>query len=215
MNASVQPILLQLNYTPLVDQMALITLGISVEIESQENYQKQSFRNRCHILTSQGILPLVIPILHNNGAAIRYNEAQIDTKTSWAIQHWRSIVSSYNKSAYFGYYKHHFEALYTQSNLSLFDFNYQLLNVFCRLFQLTVPQLNSTWEENTKNKLDLRLLFQPKKQNQFLRSPYYQTFELPEGFVTNLSCFDLLFNLGPESLSYLRKRGLELHNQIG
>jgi hypothetical protein len=75
--------------------------------------------------------------------------------------------------------------------------------------------LNSKWEENPENKLDLRQLFQPKKQNPFMSSPYYQTFEMTEGFANNLSCYDLLFNLGPESLSYLKKRGLELQHQIG
>jgi hypothetical protein len=215
MIVSDQPILLQLNYTPLVDQMALIATGIPVQIESQENYQKQSFRNRCHVLTSQGVLPLVIPVLHNKGEAIRYTEAQTDSQKPWAVQHWRSLVSSYNKSAYFGYYKHHFEAIYIQSNENLYAFNLSLLGTFCRIFQFELPTENKTWEEMPSNTTDLRSLFQPKKNNSLVSSPYYQTFEMPEGFVPNLSCFDLLFNLGPESLSYIKKRGIELQQQIG
>ncbi|HOY48324.1 MAG TPA: WbqC family protein [Flavobacteriales bacterium] len=215
MIVSDQPILLQLNYTPLVDQMALIATGIPAQIESQENYQKQSFRNRCHVLTSQGVLPLVIPVLHNKGEAIRYTEAQTDSKNPWAVQHWRSLVSSYNKSAYFEYYKHHFEAIYLQPNQNLYAFNYSLLGIFCRIFQFELPNENKIWEVVPTDTTDLRSLFQPKKINSLVSSPYYQTFEMPEGFVANLSCYDLLFNLGPESLSYLKKRGIELQHQIG
>ncbi|MBQ5864916.1 MAG: WbqC family protein, partial [Bacteroidales bacterium] len=48
----------------------------------------------------------------------------------------------------------------------------------------------------------------PKRENNILESmklnkPYYQVFTNKQGFVKNLSILDLLFNEGPNSISYL------------
>ena len=204
---STESILIQLHYAAPVDQLAILAMGIPVFIESQENYQKQSYRNRCHILTSQGILPLVIPVVHQQGEPISIREAKIDNKRPWAIQHWRSLISGYNKSPYFAYYKHYFEGLYLNPPEILFDFNIQLLEIFCKILKLELPQLNTSWEEKPSHQIDLRSRFHPKLlNNKIVPLPYYQTFENENGFIENLSAFDLIFNEGPESGEYLIKR---------
>ena len=204
---STESILIQLCYAPPVDQLAILAMGIPVFIESQENYQKQSYRNRCHILTSQGILPLVIPVVHQQGLPISIREAQIDNKRPWAIQHWRSLISGYNKSPYFAYYKHYFEGLYLNPPELLFDFNMQLLEILCKIVKLDIPQLNTSWEEKPTQQIDLRSLFHPKLPNDEITPlPYYQTFDTENGFTENLSAFDLIFNEGPEAGDYLKKR---------
>ena len=204
---STESILIQLHYAAPVDQLAILAIGIPVFIESHENYQKQSYRNRCHILTSQGILPLVIPVVHQQGEPISIREAKIDNKRPWAIQHWRSLISGYNKSPYFAYYKHYFEGLYLNPPELLFDFNMQLLAIFCKIVKLELPQLNTSWEEKPSNQIDLRSRFHPKLLNNEIHPlPYYQTFETENGFTENLSAFDLIFNEGPEAAEYLKKR---------
>ena len=204
---STESILIQLHYAAPVDQLAILAMGIPVFIESHENYQKQSYRNRCHILTSQGILPLVIPVVHQQGEPISIREAKIDNKIPWAIQHWRSLISGYNKSPYFAYYKHYFEGLYLNPPEILFDFNIQLLEIFCKILKLELPQLNTSWEEKPSHQIDLRSRFHPKLlNNKIVPLPYYQTFENENGFIENLSAFDLIFNEGPESGEYLIKR---------
>ncbi len=201
-----ESILIQLQYAAPVDQLAILAMDIPVFIESQENYQKQSYRNRCHILTSQGILPLVIPVVHQQGLPISIQKAQIDNKRPWAIQHWRSLISGYNKSPYFAYYKHYFEGLYLNPPEILFDFNMQLLEVFCKIVKLEMPQLNTSWEEVPSQHKDLRSIFHPKQKHEIPSLPYYQTFETEIGFIDNLSAFDLIFNEGPEAGEYLKKR---------
>jgi hypothetical protein len=203
---SPESILIQLQYAAPVDQLTILSMGIPVFIESQENYQKQSYRNRCHILTSQGILPLVIPVVHQQGLPISIQEAQIDNKRPWAIQHWRSLISGYNKSPYFAFFKHYFEGMYLNPPELLFDFNMQLLAIFCKIVKLEMPQLNTSWEEIPIQHKDLRSMFHPKQQHEIPSLPYYQTFENENGFVENLSSFDLIFNEGPEAGEYLRKR---------
>ncbi len=204
---STESILIQLQYAAPVDQLAILAMDNPVFIESQENYQKQSYRNRCHILTSQGILPLVIPVVHQQGLPISIQEAKIDNNRPWAIQHWRSLISGYNKSPYFAYYKHYFEGLYLNPPEKLFDFNMQLLEIFCKILKLEMPQLNTSWEEKPSHQIDLRSRFHPKLLNNEIHPlPYYQTFETANGFTENLSAFDLIFNEGPEAGDYLKKR---------
>jgi hypothetical protein len=51
---------------------------------------------------------------------------------------------------------------------------------------------------------DLRFLISPKislsDDPDFLATPYYQVFAERNGFQSNLSVIDLLFNMGPESI---------------
>jgi hypothetical protein len=211
---SPESILIQLQYAAPVDQLAILAMDIPVYIEAQENYQKQSYRNRCHILTSQGILPLVIPVVHQQGLPISIQEAQIDNKRPWAIQHWRSLISGYNKSPYFAYYKHYFEGLYLNPPELLFDFNMQLLAIFCKIVKLEIPQLNTSWEEKPSQHKDLRSMFHPKQKHEIPALPYYQTFETETGFIENLSVFDLIFNEGPEAGEYLKKRANMLRTYL-
>ena len=63
--------------------------------------------------------------------------------------------------------------------------------------------------ENGEN---LRETIHPKRPDPILRDlgldrPYYQVFAPKYGFIPNLSILDLLFNEGPDSISYLIKKG--------
>ncbi len=207
---SLQPLLIQLTYAPPVDQLALLATGHPVIIEAQEHYQKQSFRNRCNIVTSQGVLPLVIPIMHQNGLPVHIREARIEAARPWAVQHWRSLITGYNKSPYFSYYKHHLETLYQNPDASLFDFNIRLLGILCKLVKITVPEINTIWETHPENHLDLRATFHPKQAEILPAELYYQTFPVIPTQQHTLSCYDLIFNLGPDSSAYLKKRGVNL-----
>lgn len=58
--------------------------------------------------------------------------------------------------------------------------------------------------------LDLREAIHPKRPDTILQDlglarPYWQVFSPKHGFIPNLSIMDLLFNEGPDSISYLKK----------
>ena len=62
--------------------------------------------------------------------------------------------------------------------------------------------------------VDLREVFHPKHTNDILKrlglqKEYYQVFSPQHGFQAHLSSVDLLFNYGPESLDFLKKKGLD------
>ena len=77
-----------------------------VYIEACENFQKQSYRNRCRFYGAEGVQTLSFPIIHEGGThKIPISEVKVDYSTPWLIQHQRAIISAYRTSAYFEYYQ--------------------------------------------------------------------------------------------------------------
>ncbi|MGN0188010.1 MAG: WbqC family protein, partial [Candidatus Cryptobacteroides sp.] len=71
---------------------------------------------------------------------------------------------------------------------------------------------NGVWEGLPYNPsldaVDLRSVIHPKRSDDILgrlgkEKPYFQVFAQKYGFIPNLSVMDLLFNEGPDSISYL------------
>ena len=60
-------IILSSFYLPPIEYFYRILNAPSFEIDLLENYSKQSYRNRCHIYTANGMLPLSIPVHKTNG----------------------------------------------------------------------------------------------------------------------------------------------------
>ena len=73
-----------------------------VYIEACENFQKQSYRNRCYFYGADGVQSLQVPILHEGGTHKQpISEIKIDWSKPWLLQHKRAIISAYRTSAYF------------------------------------------------------------------------------------------------------------------
>ena len=77
-----------------------------IYIEACENYQKQSYRNRCRFYAADGVQALSYPVIHEGGThKLPISDIKIDWSTPWLQQHERAIVSAYRTSAYFEYYQ--------------------------------------------------------------------------------------------------------------
>jgi hypothetical protein len=63
------------------------------------------------------------------------------------------------------------------------------------------------WKKDNHQRMDD--LVNAKKSLLINFEPYRQVFEEKNGFIPNLSIIDLLFNLGPDTLSYLQKHSLK------
>lgn len=183
-----------------------------VFVEIHETYPKQTYRNRCSIATSSGILNLTIPVNRVNGNHTKTIEICIDYSQNWQILHWRTIVTAYSKSPYFLFYRDYFEPLYFSEYKCLIEFNSKILSTVLKVLQINNLQLNYTKQFLTGTDFfDLRNKFHPKAKSSdfvaFELPRYIQTFEENHGFIPNLSIMDLLFNLGPQALTYLKKVG--------
>ena len=181
-----------------------------VYIEACENFQKQSYRNRCRFYGAEGVQTLSFPILHEGGThKIPISEIKIDYKTPWVQQHERAIISAYGMSAYFDYYKDELFAILEAGHERLFDLNLALIRFFIEKTGIKVDlRLTEDYEREPQME-DLREVIHPKRPNTILseldlEKPYFQVFAPKYGFQSDLSIMDLLFTAGPDSILFLR-----------
>jgi hypothetical protein len=204
------PFLLSTAYLPPIQYLSKFLLG-PVKIESQEHYQKQSYRNRCCIYGANGKQCLVIPVRKQHGEKTPILEVEIDYCCNWQKIHLKSIESAYKQSAFYDYYSDVVEACLTKKTPLLFQWNLDVLHTLLQLLGIERrPTLTETWEKEPAGYHDFRLRLHPKNKNmipdeQFIEFPYQQAFQERNGFLSNLSIIDLLFNEGPMALDVLKK----------
>src|SRR5690554_6691552 len=75
-----------------------------VVLEVNDNYLKQTYRNRCNILTTNGIKTISIPIEKSGKLKTSMKEVKISYTENWQKLHWKTITSAYNSSPFFEYY---------------------------------------------------------------------------------------------------------------
>lgn len=210
-------------YLPPVEYVAAIAEGMSlskdgiipsvVYIEACEHYQKQSWRNRARILSSNGPENLNYPIVHRDGShnGILISELEIDWSTDWLDRHEKAIVSAYSSSAFFEYYRDGLFAVMESRPKTVFEYNMKLLQWILDTVGIKADiRFTSDYGVAPESVQDLREVIHPKRQNTVLRDlglekPYFQVFTPKYGFTPNLSVLDLIFNEGPDSITYLKK----------
>ena len=204
MDAS-RPILLSTAYLPPIQYISKFLLGESVFIENQENFQKQSYRNRCYIYGANGRQCLVIPVIKQHGEKTPISSVEIDYQMPWQKNHLKSILSAYRTSPFYEFYADEFNDFFTRRIGLLIDWNTCLLKYILNILHMnTVIQNTAVYEKYPVNTIDLRESIHPKKRlckpdQRFNPLPYMQVFRERHGFIPNLSIIDLLFNEGPNA----------------
>lgn len=198
-------------YLPPIQYFANLIQFNNVLIEQWEWFIKQTFRNRCCILSANGVLSLSIPIQHNSKNQVPIKDVKISYGLNWQRIHWKSIESSYRSSPYFEYYEDLFKKFYEKTYVYLFDYNQEILQLLFSLLKFYPSSLHYTdkYEKIYPNHIkDYRTLISPKNKNtmekDFFPQPYFQVFSQKYEFIPNLSIIDLLFNQGNNTLKYLK-----------
>jgi len=178
-----------------------------VRIERWESFQKQTYRNRCLIATTQGIQALTVPVVRGETALIK--DIRISDHGNWRHLHWNALQSAYGESPFFEYYQDDIRPFFEQRWTFLLDFNEVICSEMCKLIDIQ-PKVGYTEsyirEQDLKNRQDFREAINPKHpvpDAEFTARPYYQVYQQKHGFLPNLSILDLLFNMGPESVLWL------------
>lgn len=172
-----------------------------VQVEQYDNYVKQTFRNRCVISGPNGTQTLTIPVEKGNHHKCQMRDLRISDHGNWRHLHWNALESSYGKSPFFEFYADDFRPFYTEGRWQfLLDFNEELMQLVFEL--LDVDVIFSRTQQYADS--DLQRWVEPGTLRQQPFQPYYQVFAQRHGFLPHLSIIDLLFNMGPESILWLK-----------
>ncbi len=203
--ADPQKVLLPTSYFPPISYMAIVTMFHEILIEQMETYPKQTYRNRCEIMTSSGKLNLIVPVTKPFGNHTLTKDIEICYREPWQQHHRKSIQTAYRSAPYFNYYWDIILPLFHQKERSLVVLNEKILELLIKIIGLsTSRQFTRDFIKKQDDVLDLRQTFKPGKENSDQRLPDYpQVFSHKHGFTGDLSILDLIFNLGPESKGYL------------
>ncbi|WP_229254034.1 WbqC family protein [Dyadobacter sp. NIV53] len=197
---------LELQYLPCLEYFTCILDFDRVWIDVEEKYIKQTYRNRCKVLTANKIDTLTVPV-KTGGVDTLTKDVKIDYSQDWIRRHLGCFQSAYGKSPFYEYYAPELIAVFQKKYDFLIDLNYDLLTICLRLVGVKKEVVyNLSGSEMSQNKvINAISIINNKKNtniyNYYQTIPYYQTFG--NDFVSNLSIVDLIFNMGPEARSVL------------
>jgi hypothetical protein len=197
-------ILLSTAYLPPTEYFSLILHSDRVFVESEENYVKQSYRNRCYILSVHGPQLLSVPVYLGSQHKTPLKEIRIDYSKRWQQVHLRAITASYSSSPYFQFYFENIEKIISRKIDFLIDLNMELsgsiLNMLGQEANLVrTPDFKPVLEAE----YDFRYKISPKRKSQFIVKEYFQVFDTSRSVDHRLSIIDLIFNMGPDAIDYL------------
>jgi hypothetical protein len=197
-------ILVSTAYLPPSEYFSLILRTDKVLIESEENYLKQSYRNRCYILSAHGPQPLSVPVYLGSQHKTPLKEIRIDYSKRWQQVHLRAITASYSSSPYFQFYFENIEKIIARKTDFLFDLNMELTGSVLKMLGLNINiALTTDFKPVLEAEYDFRYNISPKRNPQFIVKKYIQVFDTSKGVDHRLSIIDLIFNMGPDAVKYL------------
>lgn len=163
-------------------------------IDCEENFQKQTLRNRCIISTSQGEQKLTIPVAGTSSHHQKMCDTLISDHGNWRHQHWQALQTAYGNTPFFEYYQDYLRPFYIDE-VVIADSLLPPTPPQCRLTHLLDFDLATT-------KVVLQMigvsghLDRPDKLDRLDKLDKLDK-------LGNLSILDLLFNKGPETINYL------------
>ncbi|MFD1615055.1 WbqC family protein [Gelatiniphilus marinus] len=202
-------ILIHPTYFPNIAHFVAMVKAEDITFEVDDNFVKQTYRNRTYIYGANGKLTLNIPVIHSQKNRQKYRDVKIFNDENWQSLHWKSLLSAYRTSPFFEYYEDELRPLFELKADYILDFNLTCFEVICNCLQLELNILKTeTYQKTVEDKTDFRHLVNAKKEQPKPFETYTQVFSNKHGFIPNLSILDLLFNEGPNALNYLESQTL-------
>ena len=190
-------------YFPSISYMARFLTENEPLIEVFETYRKQTYRNRCRVMTANGVEILSVPVVKVNGNHTMTKDIIISPVEPWQHIHSRCLESAYKAAPYFDHYYDYLCPIFEGHFERLIDLNDAALQAILKMLKIKKEIVHTTdYVREAEN--DLREAFSPKKEIKNTSFPeYYQVFSTKFPFAADLSGLDLVFNEGPEAVEYL------------
>jgi hypothetical protein len=199
-------ILLQPSYFSPILQYVAIANAHEIIFETEDNFQKQTYRNRCYIYTAQGKQLLNVPVQHAKEIKQKTKDVKIDYKDNWHKQHLKTLQTAYSSSPFYEFYIEDLLPIFEKKVHFLLDLNFLAHEIIMDALQLEIPTKKTNGYEKAPKILDLRNLADDKPKITYNLERYIQVFSESHGFISNLSILDLLFMEGSNALNYLEKQ---------
>ncbi|MFV0248147.1 MAG: WbqC family protein [Tenacibaculum sp.] len=201
-------VFIPLYFAPIV-QYVVICQSKELIFECQDNFQKQTYRNRCYVYGANGRLSLNVPLKHKAVAEGRKKtkDVLIENNFNWQKQHFKSLQTAYKSSPFFEFFEDDLAKIFYKKYTFLHE-----LNLDTHLFVADALQISSVYSLTNKYKnsatKDYRSLARAKGGLEFSTPSYVQIFDNKYGFIPNLSILDLLFMEGARALIFLKNISL-------
>ncbi len=205
-------ILIHPTYFPSISHFAAMVQSENITFEVEDNFQKQTNRNRAYIYSPNGIQLLNIPVKHSKESHQKTKDIKIETDFDWQKQHFKSLEAGYRSSPLFEFFEDDIRPIFEKKYSFLLDLNFEVFTILSKCFRLKLDYTTTTeyfHEVDTNTITDFRGLVNGKKDLSVFES-YTQVFDDKHGFINNLSVLDLLFNEGKYAMDYLKKQELIL-----
>ena len=201
-------IIIHPTYFPSISHYIAMLQADLVTLEMEDNFQKQTNRNRMYIYSPNGVQLLNIPVKHSIDKHQKYKDVRIENDFGWQKNHFKSVEAAYRTSPFFEYFEDDFRPLFEKKHEFLMDLNletFELVNDALGV-QFSIEKTDEYFHEVTNLK-DFRSLANGKKDTTQIEE-YTQVFNEKHGFINNLSILDLLFNEGRYAVDYLKNQQL-------
>jgi hypothetical protein len=197
-------------YFPSISHFAVMVQSENITFEMEDNFQKQTNRNRTYIYSPNGIQLLNIPVKHSKTAHQKTKDVLIENEFDWQKQHFKSLEAAYRSSPFFEFFEDDILPIFEKKHIYLMDLNMEVLDIVTKCLRMKLEFGKTTeYFHETQNILDLRFLANGKKDPNLFEK-YPQVFDDKHGFINNLSVLDLLFNEGKFAMDYLKTQKLEI-----
>jgi hypothetical protein len=198
------------SYFPSISHYVAMVQADSVLFEVEDNFQKQTNRNRAYIYSPNGIQLLNIPIKHTKEKHQKTKDIIVDNTSDWQKQHFKSLETAYRSAPFFEFFEDDVRPFYEKQHKFLLDLNYESMAIVskCLRKKFDFQETTAYFQEVDLTTIkDYRFLIEGKKDKTNIQR-YIQVFEDKHGFKNNLSILDLLFNEGKFTIDYLREQQL-------
>ncbi|MFN6379990.1 MAG: WbqC family protein [Flavobacteriales bacterium] len=176
-------------------------LSTNAQIDRDEIYIKQTFRNRFVISAVNRPVSLSIPVNSTKGIKTPISEIRISDHR-WVNSYLTTIQSAYGRSAHFEHYFEDVSHILRKKHAYLIDLNLQTIEWTAKRLKIAAPSIAISATPNIGDGNDYRNMFEPSSIIPEMPS-YPQVFMDRHSFQPGLSVIDVLFNMGPKAIDYL------------